>query len=339
MSNEEEILSKRSKAAIGANLSFWFPLAAYAEMAASQAIDPVYRAYHEWINYVSIALFCVLVASGFGFGLLAVMRLRHAGRKSGVAWAVAGISFNMVLVGLVAMGISASRTPPLRASAPEQFASTNVTDPKLRRLLSGNSRLQAAFERARSQKSNSLSQLAGPAVDYLKHAQTVQSNYYVAVKPLQALAVLNMADVDDKNDLENRQVLVSNFVNANNQFSEFNRNFDQDFRKMAFKGGLPEETISQQIASLHTKYPQQSQFSELCEANDKWAKGELRALDFLKTNWDEWAYDDQVKKTIMTNDALICEYNKLVAEVNATDKARKQIAQSLKAEQRHKAQK
>ena len=138
MSNQDENLSRRTKAKIAAKLSFWLPVTAYAEMAASQAINPVYRAFHEWINYVSIALFGTFIAGGFCLGFLAVMRLWGAGRKSGITWAVSGISFNVVLVALVAVGIAASHRPPPFANNHAEFVSTNQTDPKLRHLLRGN---------------------------------------------------------------------------------------------------------------------------------------------------------------------------------------------------------
>jgi uncharacterized membrane protein len=195
-----------------------------------------------------------------------------------------------------------------------------------------NARLQKAFEKAASQKSNSLTQLSGPAIDFLREEQTVLSNCYTAVKPLIQHRLLDMADIKTQADLEKRRMLVLKYIDANKGISNYYGNVEFDFRKMAIKGGLPDTTVDQQVKWFHTNLNRMNNIPALCEANERWAKCELETLNLLVSNRQSWSYDGSLRKTVFKDENLRTEFNRIVVEINTDYEERQQLLQQLQQE-------
>jgi len=203
------------------------------------------------------------------------------------------------------------------------------TDAGMRHTLSGIARMQAAFEKVEQQKSNGLTLLAGPAIDFLRNEQTVLSNFYAAAKPLVGVRLLNMSNVESQDDLEKRKTLLLQFLDANKVISDYYQNLQSNFRVMAIKGGLPDATVEQQIKSFASNLNRMSQTPEIWKANDRLAKTELRGLNFLESNWENWSYDESLGKTVFEKESDKAEFNRIVAEINSITKERTRIQQQL----------
>lgn len=86
-----------------------------------------------------------------------------------------GICLDGALIGFLFVGIASEikQEHPFATEQVDQEASIKAP-------LTRMAKMQAAFERIAAQKSNNLSQLAGPAIEYLREAQSVMTNYYLA---------------------------------------------------------------------------------------------------------------------------------------------------------------
>jgi hypothetical protein len=199
----------------------------------------------------------------------------------------------------------------------------------LKASLAHNIKLQAAFEKAALQKSNNLTLLAGPAIDFLRNEDQVLSNFYDTAKPLMRQPVLDMANIKSEDDLEKRKTLLLQYLDASGCASNYYRNVENDFHAMAIKGGLPDATVEKQTKRLRTNLNKMSQLPAIWETNDRWARSELRALGFLGSNWQSWSYDVSLRKTVFKDEKVRTEFNRMVAEINTVDRQRKQLQQQL----------
>jgi hypothetical protein len=199
----------------------------------------------------------------------------------------------------------------------------------MRHTLSGLAKLQANLEKAALDKSNNLTRIAGPASEFLRNEQSVLSHFYLASKPLAHLRVLDMANVKSQDDLENRKMLLLQFLEANSQMSDYYRNEQTNFRAMAIKGGLPNATVEEDTKSLGAKLNSMSQVPEIWKVNDRLAKAKLRGLSLLASNWQNWSYDESLGKTIFEKESDKTEFNRIVAEINSVEREGTKLQQQL----------
>jgi hypothetical protein len=313
-----------------AKLSSWSPFAACVWLVPVLILEEFCGIHCLWMNLICFGLFCLLVVSGFVLGCVVLARMKRQTWKAVSVRAAIGVCLNAGLILVFCLALASFfKGADLSGS---QQPSGNGKDDRgagLREALVRNARFQAAFEKVASQKSNNLTQLARPAIDFLRDEQTVLSNYYAAAKPLIQHPLLNTADVHDQRDLEKRRMLVLNFVDANRSVSNYYRSVENDFHTMAIKGGLPEATVEEQTERFHTNMNKMSQLPAIWETNDRWAKSELRALDLLVSNRQSWSYDGSLRKTVFHDENVRTEFNGIVAEINAIDKERKQLQHQL----------
>jgi hypothetical protein len=256
--------------------------------------------------------------------------MRRQGADGVLGRAITGICLNLGLICLLCVADHSAVEDPSQSGIKQPSVEPAPgTDAAMRHTLSGIARMQAAFEKVERQKSNGLTLLAGPAVDFLRNEQTVLSNFYIAEKPVFRVRLLDMSKVESQDDLEKRKALLLQFLDANRVMSNYYQNIESNFRVMAIKGGLPNDTVQEQTKALASKLNRMSQLPDIWKNNDRWAKTEFRALGLLESNWEDWAYDDSLRKTVFNKQNTRTEFNRIVAEINSITNEMTKLQQQL----------
>jgi len=282
-----------------------------------------------WAIWTSAGVSCLLVLSGFVLGCVALVRMRRHGRKGVLGRAATGVSLNAGLICLIwaclAAAYNQGAISGTRPASPSREAELGAG---LNEALTHNAKMQAAFEKVAQQKSNNLTLLAGPAIEFLQGEQTVLSNYYVIAKPLFQMHLLDMANVEGPGDLEKRQALLVQYIEANRKVSNYSQKLATNFHTMGVKGGLPDSTINQQTKKLDEKLNKMN-LPAKWQVNDQWARAELRALGLLESNWQSWSYDGSLRKTVFHDEDVRNEFNRVVHEINSDERESRQLRQQL----------
>jgi hypothetical protein len=282
-----------------------------------------------WAIWASVGTSCLLVLSGFVLGCVALAQMKRHGRKGVLGRAATGVSLNAGLICLIWACLTAAYNQGAisgtRPTSPSREAELGAG---LKEALTRAARMQAAFEKVAQQKSNNLTPLAGPAIEFLQEEQTVLSNYYVTAKPLCQMHLLDTANIESPGDLEKRQTLLLQYIEANKKVSNFCQKIATNFNTMGVKGGLPRSTINRQATQLDEKLNKMN-LPAMWQVNDQWARAELHALALLESNWQRWSYDGSLRKTVFHDEDVRNEFNRVVHEINSDERELRQLQQQL----------
>lgn len=330
-SDKEIVPLGRSSAILVARLCFWSPFAACLAFASIASFVLLAGIQHSLLAmWITFAVSGLMLVGGLVLGCVALVRMRRQGANGVIGRAVTGICLDLGLICLLCVADHSAVEDPSQSGIKQpSVGPAPGTEAAMRHTLSGIDKKLAAFEKVEQQKSNGLTLLAGPAIEFLRNEQTSLSNYYVAAKPLVGARLLNMSNVESQDDLERRKALLLQFLDANRAVSNYYQNVESNFRDMATKGGLPNDTVQEQTKSMVTKLNGMSQLPDIWKNNDRWAKTEFRALDLLESNWEDWAYDDSSRKTVFNKENDRTEFNRIVAEINSIEKERTKLQQQL----------
>ena len=165
----------------------------------------------------------------------------------------------------------------------------------------------------------------------LQKEQVLLREFYDAARLLtKQQPLLDVAAVQDKEDLQKRRDLVQRFIAANSGMGKFYREVEHDYKDGMEKQGVSQATITTNVEGLHKKMQASPKgVEDIWAANAIWAESELDALDFLTTKWGKWSYQSSAKKAVFEETADAEEFSGLVRDVNRAYRERKRIQDEI----------
>jgi hypothetical protein len=317
---------RNSTVKTAAKLSFWSPFAAGLSMAPVVALSELWDIHPMWAVWVSFAVCCLLILSGFVLGVVALVRMAQHGRKGVLGRAATGVCLNFVLICLISAGLPAITSQEV-ARRERQAAEGQYVSPALRIELSMThiAKLEASLEKEAKIRTNDDAILFRALSDVMRNEHSNMSNYYAAVEPLMHGHILNTAGIQRPADLTQRQTMVLKFLLANSAVSNYCVSFSNDFRASLVNGGYPKSKVEEETVSMGKSWTNLSQTMPMWEANNRWAESELRGLGLLISNWSNWSYDESLKKTVFKTTDLQTEFDGIVHDINADVKERTRL--------------
>jgi len=143
------------------------------------------------------------------------------------------------------------------------------------------------------------------------------NSFYDSAKPLIKGHLLNMAEVEQVEEIERREALVESNMAATTALMDFLHNFERVYAEELLRKGVPTSSVAVYQHILRTNMTiANPRLDKLWTARLEWGTSELAALDLLKTNWDSWVYDEDAKKVVFEDKSQVAEYNRLVGEID-----------------------
>jgi hypothetical protein len=242
-------------------------------------------------------------AGGLVLGIKALRRMKIEGRKGIMGRTLTGMVLNglllCVLVCLTGFSIYVSA---LLAKQREKEASDNKT-----------------YEDA----------MKGLNLGFGLEVKKIQTQYESSWALLTNPSVLDMAAVQNREELKVREKKVATFVAACNAILEFSENSTEVYRQALLKQAFPpkaqERMLKEFRKSISGKNPQ---IIVLRQVDVRRAEALLKAVTFLDTTWGRWDYVPATKQLRFKRTAEAEEYNTDLREFSvATDEVLRLKAQ------------
>jgi hypothetical protein len=168
----------------------------------------------------------------------------------------------------------------------------------------------------------------------LQKQRAVVETCYTAFGPVKNGHLLNMAQVEQPEELTRRKESVRNFAAAYKQLQEFGTNVETIYRVELEKSGVSMDQVRGAMQSLHTNMGAVNLWlSQMGEENSRWAEAELAALDLLSINWGKWSYDQNTKKLQFQDDSQAEVFNRLVRQINDSLRHANEVKQKMPLQQ------
>lgn len=223
-----------------------------------------------------------------------------------------------------------SKPPPVARASVPQDAEPNFTD-----ILSNLRTRQKRMQRIAETGHGDVVLVARASARFLERECTTIEDCSSAFEPVRNGHLLDMAHVQQPEELARRKAAVRDFVAAYWQWKAFSASAEKDYRDELEKTGVSMAQLEGALQALHTNMGRVNQWlSQIGAANGRWADAELTALDLLATNWGKWTYDEDTRKVRFDEEIKAETFNRLVREVNESRRAALQARQQALDQQR-----
>jgi hypothetical protein len=253
-------------------------------------------------------------------------------RKGIAGRAVVGMGFNLILiVALTCLAVWFVRTRAEMEKSRERGGGVETAQTDEARYAHIQLNLRTLERRARRLATNGQGEdsLLAVAVTNLLHRERIATErFYSAVKPVSTGYLLDMSDVQDEAELDRRKDIVQKSIIATLSFNRTYNHLEDDYRSDLVKSGASQSGMSNALFILHTNLASRLPWLErMGDARIEWGGNEIAALDLLKTNWDQWAYDEEKRKLVFEDTNTAAEFNRLVREINRLHQTMQSIQQ------------
>ncbi|PWU16042.1 MAG: hypothetical protein C5B50_14165 [Verrucomicrobia bacterium] len=265
------------------------------------------------IGPIVTAVCFIIWVGGLVAGTIALRHSKKEGRSGVFGRAMIGMIMDLLIMsGIICAIILDSKgykSEPLPPALARKMAAADVN----RHLADLDARARRMAEKGKGQ--NAL--VAGAVTNILHRYNTAMGEFYSSAKPLTKGHLLDMAEVEEPDEIERRQDLVRIHMAATRELMDFYQTFEKNYREELLRRGVPMSSVAEYVQILRTnlnaKYPW---LEEAWHARLEWGTNELAALDLLKTNWEKWEYDADLKKVLFEDKDQLTEYNHLVHEID-----------------------
>jgi hypothetical protein len=262
----------------------------------------------------------ICIASGFtalaGFALAVVALVAPMGteRRTVVVKAVAGLAGNGLLVALVGFWLVVH---PERDRRPATGVTVEEFDANFKRITARLEVAQRSARRYAASKNENVASVGAAGVNLLQKQEAVTKDFYETLRPLVEVHLLDMADVSEPEEIDDREELVRNGIVAGKAYADFLHGVESDYRMELVQQGVPANIIEPSVKAFHAKFAVVNPVVDrMLSARMEWSKNELAALELLKTNWDGWSYDEDTSKLVFSDENQRAVFNRLVREIN-----------------------
>jgi len=284
-----------------------------------------------------------LILSSLILAIVALLMPRRYGRQGVVAPALGGLILNGALIGLTALAIPVFNRIKARAKANSeaQQAMRELQD-GTRRELRGDTDVQPVAERlGKAQKAveDLASQSGGDRAralrassQYLQRMQQAAQGYSTALKTLQDSRVLDMSNVERKEQLAERKDIVRSFMDSNEEFRRFSSNSASIYKEELEKAKVSQGALASELAAFRTSSAKaKTKVLAIRETDRRLGEAMLGILDLLEENWGKWNHDPKKMKLLFAGTRTLNQYNAFMQEINAAATEQKRIQEELAA--------
>jgi len=282
--DSSKLQSRRSFAKWAAIISVWSPFVAIifsSTLFASFKDAPFERAIR--LGEVMFVGGGLLAAAGMALACFALRATRTVGRRGVFGRAIFGLTANGLLVcaamalicGLEDLHADLERMKA-QASAPlsPEEASKRVM------------RTAQSLDRAAARMHGDDALVAKASSAYLKKLRTLGDDYGAKIKALNGIFTGKLSSIQNQDDLRSRQVLILQFIDANERYQKYAANFDATYSNELIAAGVSSNGFALAMQSFSSS----PLATKPWDANRAFAQSQLQIAQFLETNWGRWSY-------------------------------------------------
>jgi hypothetical protein len=262
----------------------------------------------------------LLAVTGMAFACFALRATRRVGRR--------GV-FGRAIFGLIANGLLVCAAVGLICSLENEYTEIQ----KLKAQASAPLSPEAAarrLERARKIMDRTAGRMHGDAAlvarassEYLKKLRMIGDDYGAKIKALNGVFTGKLSSIQSRDDLRSRQVLIQQFIDANDLFQNFAARPD-----IAYSNELTAAGVSSNgFATAMQSFTSTPFATKPWDANRAFAQSQLQIVQFLETNWGRWSYTVSNDAIEFDNAAMTKGFKTLLARA---DQMREELTRAQK---------
>jgi len=164
--------------------------------------------------------------------------------------------------------------------------------------------------------------------------QEAAKAYTAALKTLQDNRVLDMSNVEGKEQLAEKKDIVRGFMDSNEQFRRFSSNSANVYKEELEKAKVSESTLASEMAAFRTSSAKaRTKVLAIRETDRRLGEAMLGLLSLLEENWGKWNYNPEKKKIFFGGNKTLIQYNAFMEEIGAAATEQRRIQQELAGSQ------
>jgi hypothetical protein len=280
------VLAKRHRAKTFAIIALWSPFLAFVftSVVLASLTDALNeRAFRT--REMVIAAGGLFAACGLASGWRALRVGRSVGYKGIFGRAVFGVSANALLVFLAILGVGGFMRLARqleKQKAQEQLPVRVSFEAATARL----ARSQKALDRMATNYEGDGAVVAATSSEFLRQLRVLGDNYAAKTKLINLQLASWTGEVTSKDALQAKELVASDYLEANDEFAAFSQNRNGIYRQALVKAGVSTNGIATAMNAFDSVGSTQPPW----EANRKLGQAHLTCLRFLETNWGKWSY-------------------------------------------------
>ena len=134
-------------------------------------------------------------------------------------------------------------------------------------------------------------------------------DYAAKTKLLNLQLASKMEDATSKDVLQEKELAVRDYLQANDRFWEFSTSLNQLYRQSLTDAGVSSSAMEKAVKAFRPNTVSQKPWV----ANRKLGEAQLSCLQFLETNWGKWSYTNG--QILFQPESLKPDYTILQAQV------------------------
>jgi hypothetical protein len=310
--------------------SFWCPFAAalvtFVPLTALAAL-PTSSA--RWLGLTAVGLGCLMALLGIALACLALVEISPGQRRTVLGRASFGIFGNGILFafdfwGMLVFARDVEGKPAL--AAPTALEAKLASS----RALTNLSRLQRRFELAAENQHGEGATVAEVSARLVERIRKRVEDLNGASEPLRGKRLLNMAGVETQDELARKKELLRRLILAYDEWEKSPTNFFEEYERELTAKSVFTAAVRRSLRNAQPKIDIVNGYSKnVMRASTQWAEAELKALELLDANWENWSYNEDTRKVEFQDSALLAEYNQDVQAANEARKRAEDFRQKL----------
>lgn len=251
----------------------------------------------------------LLAAFGLASGWRALRICRSVGYKGIFGRAVFGVTANALLVCLAILGVGAFMRleKQLETQKAQQQSPVPVSFEAATARLA---RSQKTLDRMATNYQGDAAVVAATSSEFLRQLRVLGDNYAAKTKLINLQLASWTGEVTSKDALQAKELVASNYLEANDKFAAFSQNRNDIYREALVKAGVSTNGIATAMNAFSSEGSKQPPW----EANRKLGQAHLTCLRFLETNWGKWSYTND--HFMFQTESLNQEYTNLQSSVD-----------------------
>ena len=299
----------------------------------------------QTVNVIVAGVSGFLVLSSLILAIVALLMSGRHGHQGVPGQALGGLILNGALIGLTLLAIPALNRMKARAKAnSDARAALRELQDGTKKELRGDKdvapaterlgKAQKAVEDLAAQSGGDRARALRASGQYLQRMQEAAKAYTAALKTLQDNRVLDMSNVEGKEQLAEKKDIVRGFMDSNEQFRRFSSNSANVYKEELEKAKVSESTLASEMAAFRTSSAKaRTKVLAIRETDRRLGEAMLGLLSLLEENWGKWNYNPEKKKIFFGGNKTLIQYNAFMEEIGAAATEQRRIQQELAGSQ------
>ena len=176
--------------------------------------------------------------------------------------------------------------------------------------------LQKSFSRAADKASGDTAAMLKGSAAFLQRLENLKAAYEQALRELLAAKVLATDNLVQQAQIQQRKVIVTRFLQANEAVKTYVEQSEAYYRKELDSVQM---SSTQRDAALNgfrkSLGPQAPLLVEIRNADARMGNAMLGILDLLDNNWERWEYNANISKIRFEDPAVFAQYNAFQVQI------------------------